>query len=85
MRPPGKKEQFGLKNAVNLVFFAAFSVMLLTAGLYIASLVLFSVKESLNTSHPTSIPWISDKDGCEKVGRVWRDGKCWDYQHNPSF
>jgi hypothetical protein len=84
-RFPGKKSQFSLKFAVNLVLFAAFPAILLTTGLYSASLIFVSVNETLNTSHPTSIPWINDEDGCEHTDRVWHDGKCWDYQHSPSF
>ncbi|WP_234300982.1 hypothetical protein [Sphaerospermopsis aphanizomenoides] len=43
------------------------------------------VTSSLNTIHPTLIPGIKDQEKCQKTGRVWRNDKCWDEQHNPAF
>jgi hypothetical protein len=43
------------------------------------------VSAGYNTIHPTSIPGIKDQERCHKNGKVWRNDKCWDYQHNPSF
>ncbi len=39
---------------------------------------------SVNT-YPTSLPWISTKSDCEYRGRKWRDGKCWDSEHDMLF
>ena len=35
--------------------------------------------------HPVSIPFKEDKAACENSGRYWRNGKCIDYEHSPSF
>ncbi|MCC5628993.1 hypothetical protein LC613_13235 [Nostoc sphaeroides CHAB 2801] len=45
-----------------------------------------SLSASIGTSHhSTSIPWIDDASECEHTGRNWRDRKCWDNQHDPTF
>jgi hypothetical protein len=84
-RPPGKKGKFALKASAKIVLFIVFSAMFLSSGFYIASLIILHINSSLGTTHPTSIPWISDEEECEKFRRIWRDSKCWDYEHNPSF
>ena len=35
--------------------------------------------------HPVTVPFKEGKADCEKSGREWQDGKCIDYEHNPSF
>ncbi|MGF1499085.1 MAG: hypothetical protein ACFB8W_20000, partial [Elainellaceae cyanobacterium] len=35
--------------------------------------------------HPTSLPWIKDKQVCREQGRVWEGGQCWDAEHSPEF
>lgn len=34
---------------------------------------------------PTSIPWIHSEYQCKHTNRTWRDGKCWDYEHDMTF
>ncbi|BAZ08696.1 hypothetical protein NIES4071_05010 [Calothrix sp. NIES-4071] len=36
-------------------------------------------------TYPTSLPWISTKSDCEHRGRDWRNGKCWDSEHDMLF
>ncbi|AFZ27851.1 hypothetical protein Cylst_5867 [Cylindrospermum stagnale PCC 7417] len=84
-RPPGKKGKFALNSAAKIVLFTTFSGMFLTSSFYLASLIISGVNTSLSNIHPTFIPWISDEDRCESSGRSWRDNKCWDYEHSPSF
>ncbi|WP_427160855.1 hypothetical protein ACQFX9_04295 [Aliinostoc sp. HNIBRCY26] len=72
----------------NILFFvgllAAFGICM-----YPILPALFSLASSIvrqgNVSSPTSIPWIFDQSQCEDTGRTWRDGKCWDKEHNPQF
>jgi hypothetical protein len=40
---------------------------------------------SHSQSHPTAIPWLQTKAACQNTGRVWRDGVCWDQEHDSSF
>ncbi|WP_071518511.1 hypothetical protein [Geitlerinema sp. PCC 9228] len=37
--------------------------------------------------HPTSIPWLTTQEECEKTGRTWSqlESKCWDSEHHPWF
>ena len=34
---------------------------------------------------PTSIPWIHSESECKHTNRTWRDGECWDYEHDMTF
>ncbi len=34
---------------------------------------------------PTSIPWIHTEYECKHTNRIWRDEKCWDYEHDMTF
>jgi predicted negative regulator of RcsB-dependent stress response len=35
--------------------------------------------------HPTSIPWLTSQASCERTGRSWHNGSCWDFEHHPQF
>lgn len=35
--------------------------------------------------YPVIVPFKDNEVDCEKSGREWQDGKCIDYEHNPSF
>ncbi|MEB3277855.1 MAG: hypothetical protein VKK42_02890 [Lyngbya sp.] len=37
------------------------------------------------TVAPTSIPWLTNQADCEKTGRIWLHGQCWDTEHSPDF
>ncbi|MFZ1027537.1 MAG: hypothetical protein WAN66_15120 [Limnoraphis robusta] len=34
---------------------------------------------------PTSIPWLTNQADCQKTGRIWLHGECWDTEHSPDF
>ncbi|MBD2569334.1 hypothetical protein [Anabaena lutea] len=83
-RPYGRKDKYSLIAAVKFVSFTFFFGTLICGGFYTGSFMISYVTSSLNTIHPTSIPGIK-QDKCLSTGKVWRDDKCWDYQHNPTF
>lgn len=87
MRLPShsKKLNFSVLSAVKYVSFTFFFGTLISCGFYTGSFMMSYVTSSLNTIHPTSIPGIKDQDKCQQKGKIWRNDKCWDYQHNPSF
>jgi hypothetical protein len=35
--------------------------------------------------YPVSIPWLHSEGDCEKTGRTWSNGNCWDSEHSPDF
>lgn len=47
-----------------------------------------SAKEGIE-EHPTSLPWIETESECthttKNFKRTWSQGKCWDYEHSPTF
>ncbi|AFZ59962.1 hypothetical protein ACOWPH_17105 [Anabaena sp. PCC 7938] len=83
--PYSKQRNFSVLFTAKCVSLTFFFGTLILGGFYTGSFMISSVTSSLNTIHPTSIPGIKDQEKCENTGRVWRDNKCWDYQHNPAF
>lgn len=70
-------------NAV-VIATALMVVMLSVVG--IQAILLPSINAiSESQSHPTAIPWLQTKSECQNTGRVWRDGVCWDREHDASF
>ncbi|MTJ08829.1 hypothetical protein [Anabaena sp. UHCC 0204] len=84
-KPYGKKRTISVVAAVKFVSFTFFFGTLIFCGFFTGSFLISYVTSSLNTIHPTSIPGIKDQENCEATDRVWRDNKCWDYEHNPAF
>ncbi|MCV3217428.1 hypothetical protein OGM63_28625 [Plectonema radiosum NIES-515] len=83
-----KQGKFQLSTRAKIMLFAVFVAVLPTSGFCTASLILsLSYLDSTSTSvnHPTSIPWLTEKYQCQHTHRIWRDDKCWDYEHNPMF
>lgn len=82
-----KTGKFQQRNFSRNMMFTGFLSMLFTSGCYTGSLLLSSVDVNsiFNSSNPTSIPWIDNQSRCEQSGRIWRNDKCWDYQHNAMF
>ena len=37
------------------------------------------------TSHPTALPWIEKKSDCKGQTRQWKDGLCFEDNHDPTF
>lgn len=36
-------------------------------------------------SHPTALPWIKHQDDCTGQSRQWKDGLCFEDDHDPTF
>ncbi|MEH2162542.1 MAG: hypothetical protein V7K38_16230 [Nostoc sp.] len=84
VRLRSEKGLYPFWTPVNILFIIGFLSILSVSGYTIFSFILSSLTH-LSSNYPTSIPWISDKSECEHTGRIWRDGKCWDSEHNPNF
>jgi hypothetical protein len=74
----------------NIVFVSILFAVISTCVYAIFSLkftlITSHLSRSSNSFHPTSIPWLTNKADCEhNLGRVWREGHCWDYEHDPNF
>ena len=78
---------------VNTFFISSSLLVLLASSVGMFSGILSSLalstssstSEAENAFYPTSLPWIQDKSDCEDRRRTWKDGKCWDKEHNPMF
>ena len=81
----GRKRSFSVIPAVKFVSVTFFFGTLILCGFFAGSFMISYVTSSLNIIHPTSIPGIKEKEECEVKNKIWRDNKCWDYEHNPSF
>ncbi|BAY07678.1 hypothetical protein NIES2098_07950 [Calothrix sp. NIES-2098] len=82
-----QKSKFDEKKIRQLFLLISFANIVVIFGFYTA-FVLFSyidVNSNFMNRYPTSIPSIDDQFQCEKTERTWRNNKCWDYQHDPSF
>ncbi|MGI8500918.1 MAG: hypothetical protein ACR2LR_07225 [Hassallia sp.] len=84
-----KQGKFQLSNTAKVMLFATFVAVLPTSGFCTAYLILsldyVGSTSTATFSHPTSIPWLTEKYECQHTHRTWRDDKCWDYEHNPMF
>ncbi len=45
----------------------------------------FSSDNSSDTIHPTVVPFKYDQEQCETSFREWKDGECFDYEHDHTF
>lgn len=84
-RPLIEKSKSKLDYPVKILLYVTLLTSVVTTGFLTYNVVFSYIKSALNFSYPTSIPWISDQVQCERTNRNWRDGKCWDYQHDSSF
>ncbi|OUL27713.1 hypothetical protein BV372_25740 [Nostoc sp. T09] len=86
-RSDGEKSQFYFKKIRKLLLLIVFAIIVLACG-FNTALVLFSYIDGnsiFTNRYPTSIPGIDDQFQCENSNRTWRNHKCWDYKHDPSF
>jgi hypothetical protein len=81
----GKKRNFSVVAVVRFVSVTFFFGTLMFCGFSTGSFMISYLISSLNIIQTTSIPGTKDKEKCESKNEVWRDNKCWDYEHNPSF
>ena len=67
-----------------IIFTTVFLMLLISSGSCFIYFVvsLFSRPISI---FPTSIPWINGESECKHANRIWRDGECWDYEHDMTF
>jgi len=82
-----ERSQFPIWTPANIVLLATFLSLFITSGyatvsVFFASLKPFSLP---TTAYPTSLPWITNSEHCEKTNRTWSKGQCWDSEHNPLF
>jgi hypothetical protein len=48
----------------------------------------FTQKDQSNPAaqvHPAIVPFKQTQAACEKSGRLWQNGQCFDHGHDPSF
>ncbi|NMG06984.1 hypothetical protein [Brasilonema sp. UFV-L1] len=84
-RLQSQKSLYFLWNPSNIMFIIGFFIILLTSGFTTFSFVLSLFPSTSTSFYPTSIPWLDSKSKCEHTRRIWRNEKCWDYEHNPMF
>jgi|GEM_PF-579978 len=85
-----KKGVYPLWTPSNIVFLIGFFSVLSTSCFVLFPFLFSSLVSSLTSistsaPNPTSIPWLENQFDCEHTSRTWRNGKCWDYEHNPMF
>jgi hypothetical protein len=66
------------------------TVASLATGAILGASWLLAIQPLLNalqqtSYYPTAIPWLQTQADCQHTGRAWREGTCWDEQHNPNF
>jgi hypothetical protein len=78
-------QAYPLWTPANILVLFFFLSGLLASGLGTSYWLLSYLRDSSKTVHPAAIPWISNAKDCQKTGRVWKQDKCLDYQHNHLF
>ncbi len=84
-RLQAKTDKFYLWKPTTIMLRTIFVSFLLVCGFCTLHFLLSSLCTISVSSYPTSIPWIDSKSECEHTYRTWRNGKCWDYEHNLMF
>ncbi|MCX7592659.1 MAG: hypothetical protein N2235_02645 [Fischerella sp.] len=72
-------------SSINIISGTAFLTLLLTCGSWTLKFLVSYLSSISISIHPTSIPWIGNQPQCQHTGRTWRNGRCWDYEHNMMF
>lgn len=67
-------------------------VMASTIGVSILALLAMVQLDNTDLSNlfnpraaPASIPFKADRNSCEESGRLWQEGSCLDFSHDPTF
>ncbi len=84
-RLQAEKGKTKIYNSTNIILGTVSFTLLLTCTSWTLKFLVSYLSSISISSHPTSIPWISNQPKCEHTGRTWRNGKCWDYEHNMMF
>lgn len=70
----------------NVGFVLVFICLGILSSLGISQLQMTSFSSPVKLqAHPTEIPFKADKQSCEESDRIWRNGECIDYAHDPTF
>lgn len=60
--------------------------MLLSIGVWqIKSVSIDFLLNPPKDKYPAGIPFKPDQESCETSGRIWQNGECIDYDHDPTF
>lgn len=71
-----------LTNLAIILGVMGFGIFTLLLGLWLSSK---DFRRVLHQQFPTVVPFKGDQASCEKSGRVWKDGECLDFEHDPTF
>ncbi len=80
-----ERRQTPLWTATNILvslFIVSVGWAIFFAGVLISQAKLPSIN---NNPFPTVYPLKPDQESCEESGRVWKEGECYDFDHNPNF
>lgn len=68
------------------------NALIVVGGMALGSLILLAMlllnRVDLSPTRPVApagIPFKHDRASCEESGRIWREGECIDYEHDPIF
>mgnify|MGYP001804661814 CR=1 FL=1 len=85
LREDGAKTPLWTTN--NIILF----MLVLSTGLFVFFAGILASKANLTLpglptqNFPTTYPLKDNEKDCEESGRIWRDGECYDYDHDPTF
>jgi hypothetical protein len=65
-----------------LVLTGVLAALVVPAYLWLLQL---NTEQNTEPAHPTAIPWLQDQQSCEKTGREWQEGKCWEREWSHMF
>lgn len=71
-------------NILLFVLVSSIGLFIFCAGI-LASRTRLSLPGLPNNTFPTTYPLKDNEKDCEESGRIWRDGECYDYDHDPAF
>jgi hypothetical protein len=81
-----KAERFPLWTPANTIFLGMLLLSLLVTlynGLQLVSSLTPAV--SAKEDYPTALPWVESAEDCTGFRRHWKDGLCYDADHNKDF
>ena len=71
-------------NILLLVLISSIGLFVFCAGV-LASRTNLTLPGLPARTFPTLYPLKDNEEDCEASGRTWRDGECYDYEHDPTF
>ncbi|MGF1493378.1 MAG: hypothetical protein ACFBSC_13175 [Microcoleaceae cyanobacterium] len=82
---PKSSRVWTIKNIIILAITLGSATAAVSLVLYGCIKVLKWATPATASIAPTSIPWITNQYDCSKTGRYWKDGQCWDADHDHMF